>query len=66
VALPAAMLCVVELSTLKVRITGSASSRCRTISWMAEVLLLVVPFGIFFAVPEAQCQNAIGQATLSN
>src|SRR5947209_10703361 len=34
-ALPASILCVVELSTLKVRITGSASSRCRTISWIA-------------------------------
>lgn len=31
-ALPGAILCVVELSTLKVRITGSASRRCRTIS----------------------------------
>ena len=34
-ALPGAILCVVEVSTLKVRITGSASRRCRTISWMA-------------------------------
>ena len=34
-ALPGAILSVVELSTLKVRITGSAPRRCRTISWMA-------------------------------
>ena len=34
-AFSARIRCAVELSTLKVPTTGSASSRCRTISWMA-------------------------------
>jgi len=34
-ALPAVTLWVVELSTLNVRMTGSPSMRCRSISWMA-------------------------------